>query len=87
MSFDSLTRATAYFTREEAMRVRAKSVGQARRISDTKILADCSDGRHLPDPQTVADDNEIRRAQCRRCRCSIMRMAWSKQWMFSGILG
>ncbi len=72
---------TAYLTREAALQAPAKPAFRRPQ------LGGCTDGKHWPEPGTVIDNGDVQTAKCRRCGFDIKRMANSKVWMFTGVLG
>ena len=54
---------------------------------ETTVSEACADGKHRPQRGSEYLDGFSRRATCRGCRCTLLRVDTTRRWIRSGVLG
>ncbi|MEG3175565.1 hypothetical protein U1872_04930 [Sphingomonas sp. RB3P16] len=52
-----------------------------------KPRRNCALGQHDPAPGFAIDANGVAVGHCRRCRCGLKRLPWSRQWFCADRMG
>lgn len=54
---------------------------------ETSVPAACAIGQHRPRRGSEYFDGVNRRATCRDCRCTLLRVDATRRWIRSGLIG